>query len=713
MPSLNSPITVISGVGDVREKQLLRLDIRTVRDIMYFFPRAYEKRGDIKLLKDTVPGETQSVVLTVTSEVKSTMLKRGLTVSKFRACDESASCEIIYFNSPFIKQVFHIGDEFRFYGKTELNRRTFRMTNPEYDKIVPDKPLPSLVPVYPLTKGLSQAFISKSVRIALSDFMTEIKDTLPESIRLKYSLSTLSYALKNIHFPENEEALKRALARLAFDEMFIFAVGIAGLTETKERSVGIPFSPCSLAPILDMLPYELTNSQKMAVNDIYRDTVTANALEKKRSMARIIVGDVGSGKTVCATLAMYLTAKSGYQAAMMAPTEILARQHYAEINAMFEQLGIKTELLLGATTAKEKSRIYASLKSGETNIVIGTHALISEKTEYKNLGMVITDEQHRFGVAQRAMLKDKASSAHMLVMSATPIPRSLALTMYGDLDVSRITEMPKGRMRVDTFVVDEGYRDRLNTFISKQVENGGQCYVICPAIQREEDDSTLYEARTLTSELMKISNTDIKNVIEYTENLRQNLPNLEIECLHGKMKSKEKDEVMKSFAEGKTKVLVSTTVVEVGVNVPNANLMIIENADRFGLSQLHQLRGRVGRGTRKSYCVLVSDSKSEKAKSRLEVIRTTYDGYEIAEKDLLLRGPGDFFSSLDNGNNLRQSGGFEFKLAKLCDDTLLLDNAFSAAKELLNTDPSLSAPENILLREALADYLTASNSTIS
>ena len=430
-------------------------------------------------------------------------------------------------------------------------------------------------------------------------------------------------------------------------------------------------------------------------------------------MTRILVGDVGSGKTICAIMAIYIAVKSGYQAALMAPTEILARQHFKDVCELLGKLDIKTELLLGSTTQKEKKRIYSSLRSKETNVVIGTHSLISDNVEFSDLGLVITDEQHRFGVAQRAVLKDKAKCAHMLVMSATPIPRTLALTMYGDLDISRLTEMPKGRMRVDTFVVDETYRSRLDSFISKQIENGGQCYIVCPAIDSEPEDENSFSVTSLKESTLSSTKTDhLKNVLDYTDKLKQRLPDLKIECLHGKMKSTEKDAIMKEFKDGIIKVLVSTTVIEVGVNVPNASLMIIENADRFGLAQLHQLRGRVGRGTKKSYCVLVSDNVSDKAKARLDIMKNTYDGFEIAEKDLILRGPGDFFASVSQ-SNMRQSGGFEFRLAKLCDDAELFEKAFSVAKTIISKDPTLALPEHKELRRAVSEHIAPQTSTIS
>lgn len=709
----NSPVSVLAGVGATRERQLQKLGISTVRDLIYFFPRAYERRGDVRLLSESLLDLPQAFILTVASEPKSASIRRGLTITKLRAFDDSGACEIVFFNSPFVKDVFHTGAVFRFYGKTTYSKGHIQLTNPKYEAVIPEKPLSSLVPIYPLTEGISSKFIDKLIKTSLSEAIASITDPLPDELRIKNSLPTLSYALKNIHFPESDEALRRAITRLAFDEMLLFGIGISVTSKYKRLTSGVSFKPCDLSPLTSLLPYELTGSQKNAVNDIYRDTVLKKENGKTPPMARILVGDVGSGKTICAVMAIYIAVKSGYQAALMAPTEILARQHYAEIEKLLGALGINTTLLLGATTQKEKKKIYADIKSGAVQVAVGTHALLSDKVEFNELGLIITDEQHRFGVAQRAVLKDKAKSAHMLVMSATPIPRTLALTMYGDLDVSRMTEMPKGRMRVDTFVVDESYRERLNSFISKQIENGGQCYIVCPSIEKNEEDTEEFIPSCLNeSSWNNQTSQNLKNIEEYTEKLRQSMPHLSIKSLHGKMKSSEKDEIMNSFSKGETDILVSTTVIEVGVNVPNASLMIIENADRFGLSQLHQLRGRVGRGTRKSYCVLVSDLNTEKSKARLDIMKNTYDGYEIAEKDLILRGPGDFFASSAQ-SSLRQSGGFEFKLAKLCDDTELFELAFKTAKEISEKDPFLEAEEHRLLKSALDEYITPTSSTIS
>ena len=709
--SLDAPVSELSGVGKSKAEKLSKLGINTLFDLIYFFPRAYENRGSISLLSDACDGVASAYLLTVGTEVSSAKLKSGLTISKFRAFDESGSVEVIFFNSPYVKSIFHIGSEFRFYGKASFSKNKLQLTNPKYEAYVEGLVLEDFIPVYPLTEGISSKQLDKLVKIAIDECIGDIADPLPEGIRLQKELPALSYALKNAHFPESKEALNRSLRRLAFDEMLIFGLGIAHSAKRKRTGKGVKLSPCSLTPLTSLLPYELTASQKSAINDIYRDTVIGDN-GCVSPMARIIVGDVGCGKTVCAIAAMYMAHCSSYQSALMVPTEILARQHYRDASELLSSLGIRCELILGSTTPKEKKRIYDACESGEIDVLIGTHAIISDKVGFKRLGMVITDEQHRFGVRQRALLKEKSEAAHLLVMSATPIPRTLALALYGDLDISRITEMPKGRQRVDTFVVNESYRARLNDFIKKQVALGGQCYIVCPAIEADSESESLVVADFIGQEPTKASTLNLKNALEYAEELKASLPDLRIAVLHGKMKAREKDEAMKSFAAGEIDVLVSTTVIEVGVNVPNASLMVIENADRFGLSALHQLRGRVGRGSRKSYCVLVSDAKGEKAEARLQVMRTTYDGYEIAEKDLFLRGPGDFFShNIDN--NLRQSGGFEFRFASMCDDGALFEDAFSTAKAIIESDPSLVREEHAELKKRLGMHLDLSSAAIS
>lgn len=713
MDYLSMSVKNIKGVGESRAKQLGKLGIYTVEDLIYFFPRAYEMRGNVKLLRDSPVNTLTSTLLTVGSTVKNARIRNNLTISKFRAFDESGSVEIVFFNSPFVKDVFSVGSVFRFYGKLTYSKKQVQMISPKYEPYAESNPLPDFVPVYPLTEGLSSKIIDKLILSVIDEAVNNLSDPLPEKIRIANELPSLSYAIADAHFPKDEMALSKSLARLAFDEMLLFGLAISMQSKNKNSGEGIRFSPCSMKPLTDLLPYELTGDQKNAINDIYRDTVKGHD-GKVYPMARILVGDVGSGKTVCAVAAMYIAVKSGYQAALMVPTEILARQHYDDIKHLFEKLDISVELLLGSTSAKDKRRIYASLTSGETNVIVGTHALISEKVDFSSLGLVITDEQHRFGVVQRSLLKQKSEFAHMLVMSATPIPRTLALAMYGDLDVSRIVEMPKGRMRVDTFAVDESYRKRLNDFISKQVALGGQCYIVCPAIESKDDEESdgVYYTPESVSTPFSDDKPPLKNIIEYTENLKNALPHIRIDFLHGKMKPAEKDLIMNKFSDGDIDVLVSTTVIEVGINVPNATLMIVENAERFGLSQLHQLRGRVGRGNKKSYCVLVSDLKTEKALARLDIMKNTYDGYEIADKDLALRGPGDFFSN-NSTHNFRQSGGFEFKFAKLCDDKALFTKAFEYAKAISDTDPLLTMPEHSGLRKKLGDLICQNASNIS
>ena len=700
----------LSGVGKARAEKLSKLGIHTVRDLLYFMPRAYEHRGNVRELAQYDTASPCSFLLTVATEVRTAAVKRGFSVSKFRAFDDSGSAEVVFFNSPFVKDVFHVGTQFRFWCKPTYQKGKLQLLNPKYEPYFEGISLPDYVPIYPQTDGLSSKQIDALMKQVINDVLPQINDPLPENIRLKYELPTLRRALLSIHFPEDNRAIASAVRRLAFDEMLYFGIGISLSASEKSRGDGIKFAPCSLTPLTSQLPYELTLGQKNAINDIYRDTVIGTDGHVS-SMARIIVGDVGCGKTVCAIAAMYIAAQSKYQSALMVPTEILARQHYDEACRLLSPLGIRTELLLGSTTQKEKKRIYAAIESGEADVVIGTHALLSDKCEFSRLGLIITDEQHRFGVSQRAVLKEKASRAHVLVMSATPIPRTLALTMYGDLDISKITELPAHRQPVDTFVVNEGYRARLNDFIKKQVRLGGQCYIVCPAIESDSaEGEMIYDPDNAA--MVPYNIQPLKNAVEYAEELKKSLPGISVGVLHGKMKTAEKEDVMSRFSAGEFSVIVSTTVIEVGINVPSATLIIVENAERFGLSQLHQLRGRVGRGTKKSYCVLVSDAKNEKALSRLDVMRSTSSGFEIAEKDLMLRGPGEFFSS-NNSNNLRQSGGFDFKFAALSDDFSLMDNAFSAAKAIVAEDPSLSLDAHRELRLEASEFISRSVSTIS
>ena len=687
----NAPINVLQGVGPARAKAYSRLGISTVSDILYHFPRAYENRGDIKQLSECVSGEKASLILVIGTVPKKTMIRRGMTLLKFTAFDESGICEITFYNQNYLADKFPLGAAFRFYGQVERVGKRYRMNSPAYDMIVEGEELPPLIPVYPLTEGINQNRIATDIKAAMSALATELEDYLPDEIRRRYRLCTLPFALRAIHDPTDYESVARAKRRLIFDEFFTFSLGMA-LSGRKRREYGAP--KCennNIEALLSSFPYELTGDQKKAIEDIKRDML------KDEPMSRILVGDVGCGKTACAMAAMCIAVQSGRQAILMAPTEILARQHFADISPIFEKMGYRVALLVGSMTAAQKKKVRASLidedKSKRIDVVIGTHALISDGVEFYDAGVLVTDEQHRFGVGQRAALSKKGVRSHVLVMSATPIPRSLALILYGDLDLSKINEMPKGRQRVDTFVVDEGYRPRLNAFIEKQVAEGSQVYIVCPSVEEKEVDEA---GEILLSELgsLKEEMPPLKAAVQFSEELSAALKGVNIAFLHGKMKGADKDAIMKRFVEREIDVLVSTTVIEVGVNVPNATLMIVENAERFGLAQLHQLRGRVGRGSKKSYCILVSDSHGENARERLATMRREYDGFAIAEKDLLLRGPGDFIKGASDPI-VRQSGGLRFKLADMSEDSGVLSEAYEAAKEFIESSNDLKDNENI------------------
>ncbi len=689
-------IKKLYGVGEARAKAYSALGISTVGDLLAHYPRGYEDRGNIRLLCEADDSKN-AFLLTVATEPRTARLKNRMTVTKFKAYDESGACEIVYFNQDYIRNVFALGATYRFYGRLDRSSRSVVLTSPAYEPYSEGTALPPLVPVYPATGKISQKQIAKDVRSALvlAACDRESGDPLPENIRLKYKLCTRSFAQKNIHMPDSFVSLAAAKKRLVFDEFFNFALGVSMLGDKSNRSAAHACIKADLAPLLVRLPFKLTNAQSRVIGEIREDMM------KSTAMSRIVIGDVGCGKTVCAAAAMLFAVQSGHQAALVAPTEILARQHFESLTELLAPLGIHCELLLGATTAAEKRRIYASLREsgeGRADIVIGTHAILSEGVEFSSLGLAVIDEQHRFGVGQRSALAQKNPLSHTLVMSATPIPRSLALALYGDLDISMIDEIPQGRQAVDTFVVDESYRERLNGFIRKQVSLGGQVYVVCPAVEESEDgedreSNFLMEHIGIEGNLLE--NRDqpkLKSAIGFSAELSEIFSDLRVDFMHGKLKPKEKEQKMALFASGKTDILVSTTVIEVGVNVPNASLMIVENAERFGLSQLHQLRGRVGRGVRKSYCVFVSDSinKNGTARERLMTVKNSHDGYAIAEKDLAMRGPGDFLA-MRKDSYLRQSGGMSFKLAELCDDTGLMTLAFSEARTIISNDPTLSS----------------------
>ena len=597
----------------------------------------------------------------IASEPKVSHIRKGMDLVKVRAVDDTGALDVTFFNQSWLKNQLRVGETYIFYGRAEGSLLRKTMAGPVVEPEGRQEFTGRIVPVYPLTAGVSQLLLSRAIRQGLDECADILPDCLPDSVRQTHGLCRVNYAYENIHFPESPEALDIARRRLAFEELFFFAIGLKLLRFRRETVSVEPFRPVDMAPFYDALPFILTGAQRRCVDEAIAD-MTAG-----KPMNRLCQGDVGSGKTMVAAACVYFCVKNGRQAALMAPTELLAEQHYRGLAPLLEQLGLRCALLTGSTPAKTKRSVTAQLASGELDFAIGTHALISGGVAYANLGLVVTDEQHRFGVAQRTALAEKGEHPHTLVMSATPIPRTLALILYGDLDVSVIDQLPPGRKPIETYAVTSAYYPRLYAFIRKQVEAGRQVYIVCPMVSENDD---LPDER--------------KAVTEYAQKLQSEIfPDLRVAYVHGKMKSREKDTVMSAFAAGETNILVSTTVIEVGVDVPNASLMVVENAERFGLSQLHQLRGRVGRGQHQSYCVLVSDNKNDETRQRLRAMTKTADGFKIAEEDLRLRGPGDFFG-------LRQHGLPGLRVADIGCDTRLLTEAQTAAEELLAHDPSLA-----------------------
>lgn len=655
-------IRIFQGIGEKRLLAFHRLGIDTVFDLITYFPRRYEDRSIIKPISQVQDGETVCVETIIASDPTLARIRRGLEIVKFRAVDDSGMIDISYFNQSYIRTQFHKGDSVRFYGKIQIKNRHVTMTNPVADHL--DKTshqTGSITPVYKTTQGLTQNNIRNTMEQALS-IAHEIPELLPQDVLDEFDLCPCGDAFIQIHRPDDYGKLEYARNRFVFEEFFRLCITMQYLKQSHQDTPGIQMSKTDETDFLKTLPYSPTGAQMRAINDIRQD------MESGSAMNRMIQGDVGSGKTLVASYAAWVCCRNGCQCAMMAPTEILAEQHYRTFLKQLSPHGIQIALLTGSTPAGEKREIKKRLAEGTIHFVIGTHALFSEDVEYDNLALVITDEQHRFGVAQRNKLVQKSANAHVLVMSATPIPRTLALMIYGDLDVSVIDEMPPGRQPIETYAVNSTYRPRLNAFIQKTVESGRQVYVVCPAI---EDN----EAFPLTT------------VEEHKQALKRALPQVRIAMVHGKMKDQEKDRIMRSFSEGEIDVLVSTTVIEVGVDVPNAALIIIEDADRFGMSQLHQLRGRVGRGDAQSYCILVSDTANDNAVERLKMMTKTQSGFEVAEKDLAMRGPGDFFGD-------RQHGLPPIRIADLCTDMSILQQAQSSAMDLIRKDPDLSHPDH-------------------
>ncbi len=681
---LDTDIRYIKGIGEARARSMGKLGIHDLAGLVSYFPRAYEDRTRICPIDQLTDGESVCVRAMVAETPTLSRIRGGQEIVKVRAVDETGALHITFFHSSYVRLTLKRGQFYIFYGRVSVQGRLRSMVNPIFEAgYEPSRFTGRIVPIYRLKAGLSQRTVMQCVRSALDFCADSLPDYLPAGVALDNGLATARYAYENIHFPKDAAALAIARRRLVFEELFVLVCALGMIRGGRQKAAGTPLARAELSDFTASLPFTPTGAQLRAINEAAEDMCSG------RAMNRLVQGDVGSGKTLVAAACVWYAARSGAQSAFMAPTEILAEQHFATLSGFLEPFGIRVAKLTGSMRAKERREVLAGLASGETGLCVGTHALLSEDVEFKNLALVVTDEQHRFGVEQRAALVGKGTRPHLLVMSATPIPRTLALIIYGDLDVSIIDELPPGRQKVGTFAVDESYRARLNGFIEKLAHEGRQIFVVCPRIEENEEGAD-----------------GIKSAEEHAEALRAALPDLKIACIHGKMKAKEKDEIMSAFARGETDVLVSTTVIEVGVDVPNAALMVIENADRFGLSQLHQLRGRVGRGQHKSWCILVSDAKGEEARARLSAMVHISDGFKIAEEDLRMRGPGDFFGS-------RQHGLPELHIADLGADMDVLRRAKDAAERLLKADPGLRKIENAGLRRRAEALIRQSAGTLN
>lgn len=670
----NSSVSMLKGIGEQRERKLQKLGISTIEDLLTHYPREYKDRSEILKIADLPMDEPSTFLAQVKEEGQNSRHGR-LVYTRMKVYDETGSVGVLWYNQPYMKNSLKIGEWYLFSGKLQKKYGRKEILSPEVERIGENFAGGRIIPVYPASEGVSQKMLRNLMEDALSQMSGGMREKLPLWLRKEYKLAERNFAIENIHFPKTEQGFYDARRRLVFEELFVLQTALFQLKNTLEDSgEGIILKKKkALQEAEGLLPFALTGAQKRVLKEMEKDMTSG------KIMNRLVQGDVGSGKTAVAMVAAYWAIRNGYQATIMAPTEVLANQHFESFQKVFEPAGIKVVLLTGSLKAKEKRETLEQVKNGDAQMIVGTHAVIQKGVEYHKLGLAITDEQHRFGVRQRSTLADKGENVHTLVMTATPIPRTLALILYGDLDISIIDELPPGRQKIDTSAVDSRYHQRIYTFIQKHVKEGRQAYVICPMIEESEK-------------------LEVQSVLNYTEELVKELPECRVACVHGKMKAKEKQEIMDGFAAGNIDVLVSTTVIEVGINVPNATIMLIENAERFGLAQLHQLRGRVGRGSEKSYCILVSDTKTKVAKERMKTMTESEDGFVISEKDLKLRGPGEFFG-------IRQHGLPELKIADLYKDMAILKEAQSAAAELLKKDRFLEAEEHQLLREHIDGYL--------
>ena len=682
MARLTDPVTILKGVGPSRAKQFAQLNIFTLQDLICHFPRAYEDRTRLITIDALEVDKPACFRATVMNTPRTSHIRKGLDLTKVQVADHTGRLNLTFFNQKFTTEQLRYGEEYIFYGTLSGDYVGYGMTSPVFESLnSPPVTTRRILPIYPLTAGLSNAVMLKTVRqaLAICDPPAEI---LPESVRREFGILGADRAYYAIHEPSSMEEAELAKKRLIFEEFFVFSAGLSLMRAARAQAKTQPYANCDLEDFLAALPFSLTGAQSRAIEEIRGD------MRRGVPMNRLVQGDVGSGKTMVAAASVFLAARNGFQSALMAPTEILAEQHYASLSRLFGPLGIRTALLTGSMTPAQKRKVREDLAEGRVDLAVGTHALITDATRFARLGLVVADEQHRFGVAQRSKLSTKAEDPHVLVMSATPIPRTLALLMYGDLEVSIINELPPGREPVDTFLVNESYRARINAFIRKQVTEGHQCFVVCPAVEENEE-------------------LNVKSVEVWAETLQKTVfPDLRVSLLHGQMKGAEKEAVMAAFSRAEADVLVATTVIEVGVDVPNATLMVIEDADRFGLSQLHQLRGRVGRGKAKSFCILTSHNRNPDTQTRLKAFCKTNDGFKIAEEDLSIRGPGDFFGS-------RQSGLPAFRVASLSCDLQTLKQAQQASADWIDAHGTDPTPEGEALRGRIRELFDRSQGTMN